>query len=84
VCLAVPAKIVSLEADGSAEVEIGGVRQRASIELVPEAEIGSYVLIHAGFAISVLDPEEAEETLNLFREMAEAAEAEIAEGSRGS
>lgn len=77
-CLAVPAKIVSLEPSGLAEVEISGVRQKASVELVPEAELGSYVLIHAGFAISVLDPEEAAETLSLFREMAEAAEAETA------
>jgi len=84
VCLAVPAKIVSLEPNGLAEVEISGVRQKASVELVPEAELGSYVLIHAGFAISVLDPEEAAETLSLFREMAEAAEAETAGESRGT
>jgi len=71
VCLAIPAKVIAIESDGIAEVDIEGVRQKASVELVPEIEVGSYVLIHAGFALSVLDTDEAEETLKVFREVTE-------------
>ena len=69
-CLAVPAKIVSM--DGSeGEVEMAGVRRRIGLQLVPEARVGDYVLVHTGFAINVLDPSEAEESLKLFRELDE-------------
>lgn len=71
-CLAIPAKVISIEPDGLATIDIEGVRQSASIELVPDTAVGQYVLVHAGFALSTLDEEEAEETLKLFREMAEA------------
>ena len=70
-CLAIPARVMSVEGY-EAEVEIGGVGRRASIMLTPEAKVGSYVLLHAGYAINVIDEEEAEETLKLFKEMAEA------------
>ncbi len=72
-CLAIPAKVISVEPGGLAMIEIEGVRHKASVELVPEAEVGSYVIVHAGFAISVLDQEEAQGTLKLFQEMAEMA-----------
>lgn len=69
-CLAVPAKIVSI--DGNlAEVEIAGVVRKAGLDLVPEARLGDYVLVHAGFAIQVIDEEEAGKTLELFKEIME-------------
>lgn len=71
-CLAIPALIKSI--DGSeAEVEIGGIRRRASLMLTPEARVGDYVLLHTGYAINVVDQQEAEETLSLLQEIAEAA-----------
>ena len=69
-CLAIPALIKSIE-DKEAEAEIGGINRRISLWLTPEAEVGDYVLIHTGFAINVLDQEEAEETLRLLEEIAE-------------
>jgi hydrogenase expression/formation protein HypC len=68
-CLAVPVKVISI--DGSeAEVDIGGVGRRVSIVLTPEAKVGDYVLLHTGYAISVIDENEAQETLKIFEEMA--------------
>jgi hydrogenase expression/formation protein HypC len=72
-CLAIPALIKLIE-DREAEAEIGGVTRRISLWLTPEAKIGDYVLIHTGYAINVLDQEEAEETLRLLEEIAELAE----------
>jgi hydrogenase expression/formation protein HypC len=69
-CLAIPALITSKE-DKEAEAEIGGINRRISLWLTPEAEVGDYVLVHTGYAINVLDQEEAEETLRLFEEIAE-------------
>lgn len=70
-CLAVPVKIVSIEGD-QAEVDIGGVSRTVSIVLTPEANVGDYVLLHTGYAINVLDEEEALETLSLLERMVEA------------
>ena len=70
-CLAVPALIKSIDGDES-EVELGGVSRRASLMLTPEAKVGDYVLLHAGYAINIVDQSEAEETLSLLREMAQA------------
>jgi hydrogenase expression/formation protein HypC len=64
-CLAVPGKIVSIE-DSLAEVDLAGTIWKASLLLVPDARIGDYVLIHAGFAIQVLDEDDALETLKLL------------------
>ena len=72
-CLAIPALIKSV-ADKEAEVEIGGIARRISLWLTPEAKVGDYVLIHTGYAINVLDQEEAEETLRLLQEIAELVE----------
>ena len=72
-CLAIPALVKSI--DGmEAEVEIGGVSRRASVMLTPEANVGDYVLLHTGYAISVVDEEEARETLELLTELVEAIE----------
>ena len=69
-CLAVPAQVKSIH-DHEAEVEIGGTSYRASIFLTPEVKIGDYVLLHTGYAISVIDEEEAQETLKLLREISD-------------
>lgn len=79
-CVAIPARILSI-ADFTARVEIGGIERTASLRLTPEAKPGDYVLIHAGFAIHVIDEQEARETLKLFREI-EALEEEKAEAER--
>jgi hydrogenase expression/formation protein HypC len=74
-CLAIPAKVKSINGS-EAEVEIGGVSRKASIMLTPEAKVGDYVLLHTGYAINVLDEGEAQETLKIFQEIAEAEERE--------
>ena len=67
-CLAVPARIIELEED-RAVVDAMGNRWKAKTTLLPEAKIGDLVLIHAGFAISLVDEEEARKTWELFREI---------------
>ena len=67
-CLAVPARVKSIGGH-EAEVEIGGTSYRASIWLTPEAKVGDYVLLHTGYAIGVIDEEEARKTLEMLREM---------------
>lgn len=66
-CLAVPAKVLRIEGD-IAEVDFGGVVRQANISLV-DAKLGGYVIVHAGYAIQTLDREEAEETLEMFKEI---------------
>ncbi len=70
-CLAVPMKVVSIDND-TAIAEVDGVRREASLMMLNEVvNVGDYVLIHAGFAISRLDEEEALETISLMRECLE-------------
>jgi hydrogenase expression/formation protein HypC len=69
-CLAVPALVKSVKGQ-SAVVDIEGVRREVSIQLTPEAKAGDYVLLHTGYAIGIIDPAEAAETLNLLRQMSE-------------
>jgi len=67
-CLAIPVLVKSI--DGRlAEVEVGGVSRQVSIWLTPEVKVGDYVLLHTGYAISIIDEDEAEETLKLLTEM---------------
>ncbi|MBE9502099.1 MAG: HypC/HybG/HupF family hydrogenase formation chaperone [Dehalococcoidia bacterium] len=68
-CLAIPALVKSIEGN-EAEAELGGISRRISILLTPEVKVGDYVLLHTGYAINVIDEEEAEETLKLLTEMA--------------
>jgi hydrogenase expression/formation protein HypC len=68
-CLAVPTLIKSIEGT-NALAEIGGVERTVSLTLTPEARVGDYVLIHTGFAISVVDADEVQETLRLLTELA--------------
>jgi len=67
-CLAVPVMIQNIEG-AQAMVELGGVRRMISLVLTPEAGVGNYVLVHAGYAIGIVDEEEAKETLHLLEEM---------------
>ena len=69
-CLAVPVKITKIEGK-DADVDIGGISQHISLWLTPEAKVGDYVLLHTGYAISVLDQAEAAETLKLFEDIAQ-------------
>ncbi|MDA8179982.1 MAG: HypC/HybG/HupF family hydrogenase formation chaperone [Desulfobacteria bacterium] len=69
-CLGVPAKILET-GDGTAIVELGGVRREISAMLIDDVSVGEWVIIHAGFAIEKLSEGEAERTLALFREIAE-------------
>ncbi|MCI6099677.1 MAG: HypC/HybG/HupF family hydrogenase formation chaperone [Selenomonas sp.] len=67
-CLAVPAKILSIQ-DALAKVELSGVTKDVSLMLLPEAKPSDYVLVHAGFAMQIVDEKEAEETYALLDEM---------------
>jgi hydrogenase expression/formation protein HypC len=69
-CLAIPARIKSMNGL-EAEVDVGGVGRTIGLWLLPEAQVGDYVYIHAGYAISVVDEAEALESLRLLRELAE-------------
>ena len=70
-CLAIPALIKSVNGQ-QAEVDIDGVKREVSLQLTPEAKVGDYVLLHTGYAIGIIDAAEAEETLKLLKQMAEA------------
>lgn len=71
-CLAIPALIKTIDGQ-QAEVDIEGVSRRVSLQLTPEARIGDYVLLHTGYAISIIDQAEAEETMKLLKQLGEAA-----------
>ena len=72
-CLAIPAKVVTID-ESVAKVDMMGNERLVSILLVPEVQIGEYVLVHAGFAISIIDDVSAQETEELLLEVAEAYE----------
>jgi hydrogenase expression/formation protein HypC len=69
-CLALPVRVVALLDLEMATIDLGGIRKKISIVLVPEVQLGDYVIVHVGYAIGMLDPEEAEATLRLFAELA--------------
>lgn len=80
-CLALPMRIVAI--DGAlATIAAEGLEQRASLMLVPEAQVGDYVLVHAGFALSILAKDDAAETLALLAELTAAGEEEVAADER--
>ena len=74
-CLAIPARIVELESD-NAVVDAMGTRFRAKTTLLPKIKVGSLVLVHAGFAISVVDEEEAKKTWDIVERINEAGRTE--------
>lgn len=69
-CLALPARIVSKLDDEQAWVDLGGARKQISLALVPEAQVGDYVIVHVGHALGLLDEAEAQATLALFAQLA--------------
>jgi len=76
-CLAVPGKIMSIEENAlgvnMGKVSFGGIVKEACLAFTPEAQVGDYVIVHAGFAISRLDEEEARQTLEMLAELEEIA-----------
>ena len=76
-CLAIPALIVQRLEGDVAVIELDGVRKQISLALVPEAQVDDYVIVHVGYALTRLDPEEAQRTLALFAQLG-AAPARVA------
>lgn len=68
-CLAIPAQVVELREGDNAVVDLAGVRKEISLALVDRVAVGDYVIVHVGYALNKLDPEEAEKTLKLFAEI---------------
>jgi len=68
-CLAIPARVAELLDNDNAVVDLGGVRKEISLALVDGIVVGDYVIVHVGYALNRLDPEEAEKTLQLFAEI---------------
>ena len=77
-CLAIPAKITELKDDRLATVDILGVTREIALDLTPHAKLGDFVLVHAGFAIEVVDEDYAQETIDLIRQFPELADLDTA------
>ncbi|KAF0225964.1 MAG: hydrogenase expression/formation protein [Rhodospirillaceae bacterium] len=73
-CLALPSRVVALLDDDQAKVDLGGVTKAISLALVEDVAVGDYVIVHVGYALTKVDPVEAEKTLALFAQMAAAGE----------
>jgi hydrogenase expression/formation protein HypC len=71
-CLAIPVRVVELRGEDTAVVDLDGIRKEISLALVDGVALGDYVILHVGYALSRLDPEEAERTLALFAELPKA------------
>ena len=78
-CLAIPCKVCELKTADAAIVEVGGIRKEISLSLVNGVQVGDYVIVHVGYALTRLDPEEAEKTLQAFAELGEINEEALAE-----
>jgi len=65
-CLAIPARVVALTSADTARIDVGGVQKEVSIALVDDVAIGDYVIVHVGYALTKLDPDEAARTLEVF------------------
>lgn len=76
-CLAIPAKVTELKDDCLATVDILGVTRDISLDLTPHVRVGDFVLVHAGFAIEVVDAGFAQETIDLIKEFPELAAEEV-------
>jgi hydrogenase expression/formation protein HypC len=68
-CLAIPSKITKIE-NGIGTIDVGGVRRKASLQLVEDVKVGDYVIVHAGFALHKIDEKAAMESLNFLKEAA--------------
>lgn len=75
-CLAVPMKLIEVTGEGVGKVDAGGVKSDVSLMMIPHAQEGDYLIVHAGFGIEVLDPQEAQIRLDLFHELAAAVPVE--------
>ncbi|MBI3901763.1 MAG: HypC/HybG/HupF family hydrogenase formation chaperone [Nitrosomonadales bacterium] len=69
-CLAIPALVVELLPADMARIDLDGMRKEVSLSLVDDVAVGDYVIVHVGYALQKLDPEEAAQTLALFAELA--------------
>jgi len=85
-CLAIPGKVVETYREHEVlmgKVDFGGVSKRICLDHVPEVQIGKYVLVHVGFALSVVDEEEAQQVFSFLRQMNELEELKIGEPATG-
>ena len=82
-CLAIPSKIVNIDGD-MAVIDVDGVRRECSLLMIEDPKVGEYVIVHAGFAISVLDEDEAQKSFEVWREMIESAEEQGPDGGVGA
>jgi hydrogenase expression/formation protein HypC len=71
-CLAIPMELIEITGEGTGKVNSGGIGTDVSLMMVPQAKIGDFLIVHAGFGIEVLDQEEARIRLDLFQEIADA------------
>lgn len=76
-CLAIPAQVTELKDNRLATVDILGITRDISLDLTPQAGVGDFVLVHAGFSIEVVDAEYAQETIDLIKQFPELAEADV-------
>ena len=79
-CLAIPGKVIEIDTNVSpvmGKIDFGGVKKEICLELVPDVKVGNYVIVHVGFAISIVDEREAQETLKLFEQMQESENKEL-------
>ena len=77
-CLAIPVRVVELRGADSALVDLDGIRKEISLALVEGVQVGDYVILHVGYALSRLDPEEAQRTLALFAQAGQAPSTQAA------
>lgn len=68
-CLAIPAQVVELREGDNAVVDLAGVRKEISLALLEGVEVGDYVIVHVGYALNKIDPDEAAKTLKLFADL---------------
>ena len=76
-CLAIPAKITEIDENRTANADILGVTRQISLDLTPEAKVGDFVLVHAGFAIEIVEEDFARETIDLIKQFPELAGLDI-------
>ena len=76
-CLALPCKVVAIDGE-TATIDVSGMKKDISLALLDDVAVGDYVIVHVGYALTKLDPDEAEKTLALFAEMGEQALQEAA------
>lgn len=80
-CLAIPAKVIEVCGEDQARIDFGGVQKEISTMLLDDVVVGEYLLVHVGFAIGRITPEEAEKTLAYLKEMSEEADGALAASS---